>query len=80
MIIVVIHDSDSCRLIGISNDNGEVKEISKWDSDWSILGVFNNKVIVKQLKFNKELTIEDKIDEEKYKELLSNADDDYSSF
>ena len=68
-------DSDSCRLIGISNDNGEVKEISKWDSNWSILGTFNNKVIVKQLKFNKELTIEDKIDEEKYKELLSNADD-----
>lgn len=68
-------DNDSCRLIGISNDSGEVKEISTWNSDWSILGVFNNKVIVKQLKFNKELTVEDKTDEEKYKELLSNAED-----
>lgn len=66
--------NDSCRLIGISNDNGEVKEISNWNSDWSILGIYNNKVIVKQLRFNKELTVEDRTDEEKYKEVLSNAD------
>lgn len=72
--------SDSSRLIGISNDSGEIKEVSKWDSDCRVLGVFDNKVITLKLKFNKELTSEDKVDEEKYMELLKNGEETIVSF
>lgn len=72
--------SDNSRLIGISNDSGEIREVSKWDSDCRVLGTFDNKVIALKLKFNKEVTIEDKVDEEKYTELLKNAEEAIVSF
>lgn len=66
-------ESADYKLIGISVENGEVKEITKWDSNKQILGVYDNKLVIKDLKFEKEITKEDKMNEEKYIEELKKA-------
>ena len=57
---------DDYQLIGISIEDGERKNITDWDNDWTILGVYEDKLIVNKLKFNHELTDEERMDNEKY--------------
>lgn len=54
------------QLIGISIEDGERKNITDWDNDWTILGVYEDKLIVNKLKFDHELTDEERMDNEKY--------------
>lgn len=61
------------KLIGISINSGEIKEISKWDSNKNILGIYDNKLVIKDFKFEKEITKEEKMDEEKHIEALKKA-------
>lgn len=57
---------DDYQLIGISIEDGERKNITDWDNDWTILGVYEDKLIVNKLKFDHELTDEERMDNEKY--------------
>lgn len=57
---------DDYQLIGISIEDGERKNITDWDNDWTILGVYKDKLIVNKLKFDHELTDEERMDNEKY--------------
>ena len=57
---------DDYQLIGISIEDGERKNITDWDNDWTILGAYEDKLIVDKLKFDHELTDEERMDNEKY--------------
>ncbi len=57
---------DDYQLIGISIEDGERKNITDWDNDWTILGAYEDKLIVNKLKFDHELTDEERMDNEKY--------------
>ncbi|MGL5693255.1 MAG: hypothetical protein ACRCXA_04200 [Peptostreptococcaceae bacterium] len=68
-------DGDNYNLIKISRETGEKEQVMKWNRDWKILGCYKDRIVVNKIVFDKELTVEDRLDDAKYTKACKTANE-----